>query len=204
MTRLSATRIIKETLRIYGASDFAVTADGGDYTVHGVVGIDLEGRMYLLDLWRRQTASNVWVETFCDMVIKWKPIGWAFEKGQIASGVGPFLERRQRERHAYVACSSFPTRGDKAVRAQSIRGYIDQHGLYVQANAPWLPELREEMLSFPAGRNDDQVDMLGLVGQLVDRMLNGVRLRPTEPPRARDRWNKIFDAQDGELNWKVL
>ena len=40
----------KETLRIYGGSDYAVTADGGDYTVHIVVGIDPGGRMYLLDL----------------------------------------------------------------------------------------------------------------------------------------------------------
>src|SRR5690606_16709303 len=38
------------TLRVYGASDYAVTADGGDWTVHLVVGIDPEGRMYLLDL----------------------------------------------------------------------------------------------------------------------------------------------------------
>ena len=27
-------------LRMYGASDYAVTADGGDYTVHGVAGVD--------------------------------------------------------------------------------------------------------------------------------------------------------------------
>ena len=40
----------EETLRVYGGSDYAVTADGGDYTVHIVVGIDPEGRMYLLDL----------------------------------------------------------------------------------------------------------------------------------------------------------
>jgi hypothetical protein len=36
------------TLRIYGASDYAVTADGGDYTVHIVVGINPEWRMYVL------------------------------------------------------------------------------------------------------------------------------------------------------------
>ena len=29
------------------------------------------------------------------------------------------------------------------------------------------------MLSFPAGRNDDQVDMLGLLGQLLDKMMHG-------------------------------
>jgi hypothetical protein len=45
-----------DTLRVYGGSDYAVTADGGDYTVHAVVGIDPEGRMYLLDLWRKQAA----------------------------------------------------------------------------------------------------------------------------------------------------
>ena len=32
-----------ETLAVYGASDYAVTADGGDYTVHIVVGIDPAG-----------------------------------------------------------------------------------------------------------------------------------------------------------------
>ena len=31
------------------ASDYAVTADGGDYTVHVVVGVDPDGHMYLLD-----------------------------------------------------------------------------------------------------------------------------------------------------------
>jgi hypothetical protein len=42
----------RDVLRIYGGSDYAVTADGGDYTVHAVVGLDPEWRMYLLDLWR--------------------------------------------------------------------------------------------------------------------------------------------------------
>ena len=87
-----------DTMRVYGGSDYAVTADGGDYTVHAVVGLDPEGRMYLLDLWRKQAASDVWVEAFCDLVLQWKPMSWAEEQGQIKSGVGPFLERRMRER----------------------------------------------------------------------------------------------------------
>lgn len=92
----------RETLRIYGGSDYAVTADGGDFTVHVVIGLDPEGRMYLLDLWRSQTASDEWVEAFCTLVKEWKPVGWAEEQGQIRAGVGPYLDRRQRERQAYV------------------------------------------------------------------------------------------------------
>lgn len=192
----------RDTLRIYGASDFAVTADGGDFTVHGVAGLDREGRLYLLDVWRRQASSDVWVEEFCNMVLDWRPIGWALEKGQITSSVGPYLERRQRERHAYVSKTAFPTRGDKAVRAQSIRGYIAQYGLYVPVNAPWYSALRAELLSFPAGRNDDIVDMLGLLGQLLDGMLRGsVKSKPQ--PKKRDEWDKAFETEPA-LNWKTL
>lgn len=169
----------RNTMRVYGGSDYAVTADGGDYTVHVVVGLDPDGRMYLLDLWRQQTASDGWVEALCDLILKWKPIGWADETGQIRAGIGPYLERRMLERKAFVAREAFPTRGDKAVRAQSIRGRMAMNGLYVPANASWRADFERELLSFPAGKHDDQVDALGLVGQLLDRM--SVGSRPSQP-----------------------
>ena len=171
----------RATLRIYGASDYAVTADGGDYTVHVVVGLDPEGRMYLLDVWRKQASSDVWVEAFCDLVQKWKPIGWAEETGQIKAGVGPFLLKRMLERKVYVAKELFPTRGDKAVRAQSIRGRMAMRGLYMLADAPWRADLTSELLSFPVGVHDDQADALGLIGQILDKMDNGKPPVDTKP-----------------------
>jgi hypothetical protein len=83
------------------------------YTVHVVVGVDPKNRMFLLDLWRQQASSNVWIEAFCDLVIKWKPQFWAEEKTQITSGVGPFISSRAIERRAYTNREQFPTRGDK-------------------------------------------------------------------------------------------
>jgi predicted phage terminase large subunit-like protein len=152
-----------------------------------VVGLDPEGRMYLLDLWRGQTDSFRWAEEFCRLVKQWHPIGWAEETGQIKSGVGPWLDRMQREQKAYCARDQFPTRGDKAVRAQSIRGRMSAEGLYVPINAPWYPELRSELLSFPAGKHDDQVDALGLVGQLLDYMVAGKALpEPAGPQKQND------------------
>jgi predicted phage terminase large subunit-like protein len=163
----------KDTLSIYGASDYAVTADGGDYTVHVVVGVDPEGRMYLLDLWRKQAASDEWIEVFCSLVRRWQPREWAEEKGQIKAGIGPFLERMQRERQAFVYRRDFPVRGDKAVRAQSIRGRMAVEGLYIPQEAFWATDLRLELLAFPAGKHDDQVDALGLIGQLLDTITPG-------------------------------
>ena len=167
-------------MHIYGGSDYAVTSDDGDYTCHVVVGLDPEGRLYLLDLWRQRASSDVWTEALCDLIREWQPIGWAEETGQIRSGIGPFLDRRMRERRAWVYRESFPTRGDKAVRAQSIRGKMALHGLYVP-NEPWRNALISELLSFPAGKFDDQVDALGLVGQLLDRMTPGDKV--TVPQR---------------------
>ena len=46
-------------------------------------------------------------------------------------------------------------------------------GLYVPSYADWMPALRGELLSFPAGKHDDQVDCLSLVGQLIDKMPPG-------------------------------
>jgi predicted phage terminase large subunit-like protein len=175
-----------ESMTRVGGSDYAVTSDGGDYTVHAVLGLDPEGKPWLLDLWRRQASSDVWVDAFCDLVKKWKPLGWAEETGQIKSGVGPFLLRKQLDTGAYVAREQFPTRGDKAVRAQSFRGLIATRGLYIHKDAPFVSDLISEMMSFPVGVHDDQVDALGLIGQLIDRMFSGKAVPgPDQTPKPR-------------------
>lgn len=171
----------RSNLVIYGGSDYAVTADGGDYTVHAVMGVDHEGKLYLLDLWRAQASSDTWVDAFCALVRKWKPIGWAEETGQIKSGVGPFLTKRMIETGSYTVREQFPTRGDKAIRAQSIRGRMAMAGLHIQRDAPWLADFVTELMSFPVGVHDDQVDAIGLVGQLMDRMGMGETPKELKP-----------------------
>jgi predicted phage terminase large subunit-like protein len=168
-----------ETMRVYMGSDYAVTSNGGDYTVHAVVGIDPQGYMWLLDLWRKQASSDVWVEAWCDLVKQYRPSQAAEESGQIKSGIGPFLTKRARERGVSTWRRTFPTRGDKAIRAQSIRGRMAMHGLMVPKNAPWLADLKAELAAFPNGKHDDQVDALGLIGQLLDLVSNG--REPEEP-----------------------
>lgn len=191
------------TIRVYGASDYAVSDGKGDYTVHILVGIDTEGRLIVLDVWRAKTSSDVWVETFCDLVLKWKPLQWAEESGQIKSGVGPFLKRRMRERHAAVYRETFPTKGDKAIRAQSIRGRIAMEGLHVPVDAPWRSDFIDELVRFGATAiHDDQVDALGLIGQMLDVINPAKRL--TEKPTESDRWDKAFSREeDTAENWKT-
>ena len=164
--------------------------------------------MYLLDLWRGQTSSDLWIEAWCDLVCKWKPLFWAEERGQIISGIGPYLQRRAIERKAHTAREQFVSRGDKATRSQSFRGRIAMLGLYVPTHAHWYPALRAELLSFPAGKFDDQVDALGLIGQLLDRITAGQNPKPPPEQKAPDAYcpfDDLYDLQrDISLNFKLL
>jgi hypothetical protein len=79
----------RRTTHIYGASDYALTEGGGDFTVHVVVGLTPENDLYLLDMWRRQADSATSVEAFLDLVREWRPMGWSWESGQIHAALGP-------------------------------------------------------------------------------------------------------------------
>ena len=180
-------------LRVYGASDYATTKDGGDYTVHVVVGIDHLNNMYLLDVWRGQKTADVWIDAFCDLVQQYRPLAWAEELGQIKAAVGPFLEKRMRQRRVYVNRSQFPTRGDKAVRARSIQGRMALDGLYYKKTANYVADFLAEILNFPASKHDDQVDALGLVGQLLDQMVVGMAGRPPSMELPKDDYSHSRD-----------
>jgi predicted phage terminase large subunit-like protein len=174
----------RETLRTYGASDYAVTKDGGDFTVHGVIGVDPNDDIYVLDWWRGQSSSDVWVEAFLDMMQRWKTLVWAEERGQIIGSLGPFIEKRQRERRIYGYRKLFTSARDKQTRAQAIRGRMAQRKVYFPKWAKWTPDIVSEMLRFDAGKHDDQVDVMSLFGRMLDGIVRGTELKAPEPMRA--------------------
>jgi predicted phage terminase large subunit-like protein len=168
----------RNTLRVYGSSDYAVTADGGDYTVHVVAGIDPNDDLYLLDLWRGQASTDVWIDAFLDLAEKWGPHVWAEEDGQIIKSVGPFIDKRQRERGVYIWRHQYTSSRDKPSRARPIQGRMAMGKVYFPRRAPWASGLVSEMLKFPTGKHDDQVDALALLGRILDRMGSGDRPKP--------------------------
>jgi predicted phage terminase large subunit-like protein len=170
-------------LRIYGASDYAVTDGGGDYTVHLVAGVDPDDNIYVLDVWRKQTNSDVWVESWLDLVRTNKPLLWAEEKGQIVKSIGPFLEKRMLETKTYCRREGLTSAADKPTHSRSIQARASMGKVYLPRNAPWLTDFLSELLTFPAGRTDDQVDAFGKIGRLLDEMIPAHV--PKEKPKAR-------------------
>ena len=58
-------------------------------------------------------------------------------------------------------------------------------------------------MSFPAGKHDDQVDALGLIGQLLDRITAGQK--PRRPPEEKrpDPYREMFD-ETRDWSFKLL
>lgn len=152
-------------LTYYGASDYAVTDGGGDYTVHGVIGVDGASNIYVIDWWRGQTAADEWIERKCDLVIKYSPACWFGESGPIRRSVEPFMMRRMQDRNAFCRIEWLPSISDKESRARSIQAMTSMGKVFLPKHAVWKSDLWGELMGFPAGKNDDAVDVMGLFGR---------------------------------------
>lgn len=167
-------------MRCYGASDYAVSEGKGDYTVHMVVGVDRQNRLWVIDLWRGRKSPDKWIGPMVAMMNRYQPIAWLEEAGPIAKAVDPYISAELLARKAYCRRVQMPSVADKRARARSIEGRMAMHGLYIGPDKPWESQLIAEMLSFDAGAHDDVVDCLSLIGRL------GSDLRgPTDTPAER-------------------
>lgn len=156
-------------LRIIGASDYAVTPDAGDWTEHGIAGIAADGSVYLLDWWRGQAGSEVWIEKKIDLMAKWKPLAWFGEMGPIRRAIEGRLKQRMIDRDVMCRLEWLPHIGDKPTKAQSIIATAGMGRLW-WPRAAWVAELQRQCLVFPAGSPDDGVDTLGMLGRGADSL----------------------------------
>ena len=166
-------------VKSYGASDFATKEGEGDYTVHGVIALDEKEDLYLVDWWREQATPDVWIERMLDMANENKTLAWGVEKGVIANSIGPLLNKRMQERKEYPYIVPYPSVSDKPTRARSIQGRMNVRKLYVPKK-PWVSDLISECMKFPMGKHDDQVDVLGMFGRMIDGLQGGFIPKPKD------------------------
>ena len=83
--------------------------------------------------------------------------------------IGPFLEKRVRERRLHEAYFKDLKVGrrDKEARARAIQGRMQQGMVYFPKDAVWTGPLVAELLRFPNGTHDDQVDALAWIGLMM-------------------------------------
>jgi predicted phage terminase large subunit-like protein len=186
----------------YGASDYAVTDGGGDFTIHITAAVDSDGNAYIENLWRGQTTPDVWIERVLDLMGQTNPLAWGEEQGQIIKSIGPFLDRRANERGIYCNRVQMASTSDKPTRARSMQARMASGKVFFPRQALWLAAFEQELLMFPAGKNDDQVDAASLLFRLLAEMI-GKEIIPEKPKS--DSWDRLFEEdRDGGDSWKTV
>lgn len=180
---------LPRSLRYVGTSDYAVTEGGGDYTRLRVWGIDTAepANVYLIDGWGGQTSSDQWIEHQIDLMERYRRLGgiqrWVGEAGVIQKSIEPMLVRRMRERRVSCRLEWLPSVADKPTRARGAQALTQEGRVWVRDDSDGDCFI-DECVAFPAGRYDDDVDNLSIVGRLMDQV--------TGPPR-RDRPQQAED-----------
>jgi predicted phage terminase large subunit-like protein len=64
--------------------------------------------------------------------------------------------------------------GDKVMRMSAQSAKIEAGTVHLPRSAPWLDDLKSEVLAFPHGLHDDQVDS-------ISQALNWLSYRPARP-----------------------
>jgi predicted phage terminase large subunit-like protein len=176
---------LPDRLSLYIASDYAVTEDGGDFTEHGIFGLDESGETFLVAWWYGQTAPEAWIAAAVDLIRTHKPLMWFEEKGQI-----PRADRRDRlrlfEQVPPVWVYRFPiaSAGNKAARAMGFLARCSAGKVHLPRGAPWAVRLVNQLCAFTGekGKVDDGVDVCSLFARGLDTTQNAPQA-PAQPKK---------------------
>ncbi|MFC1023617.1 phage terminase large subunit [Pasteurella multocida] len=180
------------TLRVYAAWDLAIgKKDSNDFTCGVVVGIDRSNDIWVLHRYYGRWSADELIQKFFECQDTWSPALQGIEHGQIEMTLEPFILKEMNEKKKKFSYIKLKTRGnDKMTRARPIQGRMEQGRVHFPRQAPWFQEMQNEMLAFPAGKHDDQVDALAWIGQMILMLAPEREKRPPAKLGWRDRLRK--------------
>lgn len=180
---------------VFIAFDFAISEkQQNDYTV-GIVGLqDYDDLLHVADMVRFKSGDSLFiVEAILNLTARWysPSLVLGFEDGQIWRAIEALLKKRMRERKVYPSIVVLKPISDKMARARPLQGRMQQGMVSFSDKGEWYDACRTEMLRFPAGVHDDQVDALAWMTQMAIGREPPQKPKKKEPPSWRDRLTKL-------------
>lgn len=129
------------------------TGPANDWSV-GTTWLSKDGLYFLVDLCREKLIYPDLRAKTIDLASQYDPQAILIEDAGVGTGL---LEDLRRE--GLNAVNVLPNK-NKEVRAHIQTHKFEASRVLFPRDAPWLSELEAELLAFPAGRHDDQVDSI--------------------------------------------
>jgi predicted phage terminase large subunit-like protein len=146
-------KTVPSGLRITAALDAAVkTGIANDYSVIAVLG-STQNSYYLLDVIRRRVDFPDLRRMLLSMYETHRPSIVYVE--DTANGA-PLVQELKRE--TTLPIRALKVSSSKVARFEAITGVLEAKRVQFPDEAPWLSDFLREILAFPNGRHDDQVD----------------------------------------------
>lgn len=159
------------SLTRFAAVDLATSVkSSADYSVIGVFGAMPDKRMLLLDVDRARREGPDLVPAMAAAVKTWALSAVWVEK------VAFQLALIQEARRAGLPVREVVPDRDKIARALPATAALEGGRVLLPRQAPWLRDFQSEVLAFPNGAHDDQVDVLAYAVRLLDSHLAGRRV----------------------------
>lgn len=157
------TRLVK-----YGAGDYAVTEDAGDYTEQAIAGFDATDHLWFLDWSSARVTLDKSIDTQIQMAIDHDPMLWAAESGVIKRAMEPYILKEQQRRRVYYKLEWLATTKGKAAMCKSFQALASAGKVHIPYGQ-WGDDLIAQLLKFTGkdDKVDDKVDVCGLFGRLL-------------------------------------
>ena len=157
----------------YAAVDFAIsTKERSDFTVIAIAGMDDRGIMYIVDIRKGRWDALQIVDEMFAVEKKYSPQLFITERGAIEKAVGAILRSEMSRRGSFMNLYPMTPTKDKQTRARSFQARLRAGGVKLDKGAMWYSEYEDELVRFPKGRHDDQVDASSWLGLVIDQVHN--------------------------------
>jgi predicted phage terminase large subunit-like protein len=161
-------------LVFYGASDYATLEDKGDFTEHGVCGIDEKRNFVWTDWWYGQKTTDVTVAEWATLCQRNRPKAWWHEGGPIGNAIGPALRDTMRRSNPafYTSLKALTSIKNKATKLNVAQKVAAEGRMWLPLKRPWATRVVDQLCAFPAVKHDDACDLVGLLCRGIDEMIN--------------------------------
>jgi predicted phage terminase large subunit-like protein len=126
-----------------------------DYTVATVWLEDLHGNFYLLDVQRHKLEFTKMCAMIDKTAQRWKAT-WVLVEDK---GAGTqYIQTRKTTQQNFSVVPISTNQQSKIFRFDGVTTLFEAGRVYLPDKAVWLPDYEKELISFPNGKYDDQVD----------------------------------------------